>query len=241
MGWKTHRKFYADVDVGEEEGAFTIQLDGRAIRTPQGKPLRLPTRALADAVAGEWRAQEDDIRPDAMPITRLANTAADKADFGGRDFARKALAYGGSDLLCYRAEGPDDLVRRQNAVWDPLLDWAADAFGAKLSVTSGVIHVDQSDEAIAALTETVEALDPWTLTGLASAADASGSLIIGLAVARGRLDAEEAFEASQLDETHQIERWGLDAEAEARREALRADLVAAVRFLELCGTRPSAR
>ena len=233
MDWAGHRRVYRETAVTAFDGGFAPTLDGRPVRTPADRPLAVPTRSLAEAIAEEWDAQEKTVRPETMPLAGLAATALDRVGPARSDIVAQVAGYGATDLLCYRAESPDELVRRQAAAWQPLLDWAADAHGAPLAVTVGVLPVEQPVEALAKLRAAVEAADDFRLAALTRATKACGSLVIGLALIQGRLDAEAAFEASFVDDDFQIERWGADDEALARRNRLRADVAAAERFLRL--------
>lgn len=227
------KRFYKETGIIPEESGYAVTLDGRPLHTLRGAPLTAPTRALAAAVAEEWDAQEAQIRPHTMPLTQLTNTAIDRVARERARIVERMMGYAATDLLCYRAEFPPDLVERQQARWQPLLDWIADTHGARLTVASGVIPVTQPPLALAAVGAAVAVLDDLELTALATVAATTGSLVIALALTSGRIDAEAAFEASQLDEAHQIERWGEDAEAAARHAGLRADIFAAARFLAL--------
>jgi chaperone required for assembly of F1-ATPase len=229
------KRFYKDVSVGADN---TVQLDNRTMKTPKGAPFVLPTRELAEAIAEEWRAQEGDIKPETMPLTRLAHAAIDGASESAL-IAEQAAAYAKSDLLCYRAEHPDELVIRQARQWGPLLDWLAETHGARLKHATGIGFVEQPPEALARLSERVGRLDPFALVALHTATSITGSLALGLALAQGRLTAREAFALSRLDEDFQAERWGRDAEAEARATRLLADLEAAERFIKLIPLSPS--
>lgn len=224
------KRFYAEASVMAVEGGVAVLLDGRGIKTPAGRPLALPTSALAEAVASEWQGQKETIDPSSMPLTRLANVALDKTPAGRNATIDHVLEYGGTDLLCYRAEGPADLAARQEALWRPLLLWLTGTHGASLTVTTGIVPVTQPPEALAALRKAVSPLDDWSLTALWAAVEAAGSLAIGLALMAGRIDAREAFAVSQVDETYQIERWGEDAEAAARRREIETALLAAEAF-----------
>ncbi len=218
------------------EGAgpgFTVTLDGRPLQSPAGAAFILPTKELAQAIAAEWRAQEEEIRFHAMPLAALACAAIDRVKRQRRDMIDHALEFAAADLLCYRAEAPSELVLHQQDRWQPLLDWLADVYGARLVVTTGVVHIDQPAPVLNALRSAVEALDDFELTTLSSATAACGSLVIGLALTAGQLDAEAAFEVSQLDETFQVERWGEDAEAAERQRFIKAHIEAAGKFLEL--------
>lgn len=225
------KRFYKDASVDDRSG---ILLDNRQMKTPKGLPFVLPTRALADAIAEEWRAQIDDIKPDTMPLTKLAYSAIDGASESAA-IAEQVAAYAKSDLLCYRAEHPDELVIRQAHQWGPILDWLAETHGARLKLATGIGFVEQPPEALARLSERVGRLNPFALVALHTATSITGSLALGLALADARLTAREAFALSQLDETFQAEKWGQDAEAEARATRLLADLEAAERFMRLSG------
>ena len=226
------RRFYKAVTVQPAAG-HQVLLDGRPVRTPAKKPLDLPTAALAAAVAEEWAAQGEEIRPQTMPLTQIACTALDLVCERREAVIEELADFAGTELLCYRADRPRDLVERQQQVWQPLLDWAALAHDASLRVTSGVVAVEQSSAALRALRQAVAGHDDMALSALAAAVRATGSLVIGLALAAGRLGAEDAFEAAELDESYSLEQWGDDKEAQFRRDALKAELAATRRFFDL--------
>jgi chaperone required for assembly of F1-ATPase len=195
--------------------------------------LTAPTRALADAVAEEWRAQAENIVPDTMPLTKALNTALDRVA-ANRDAVIDDLAkFARDDLLCYRAAGPSELVRRQSAVWDSWLDWAAERFGARLLVFTGMTHVDQPAEALARIRAAIAAHDEFRLTALHTGITITGSAVLGLALAAQALTADEALAAAQIDEDYQAERWGRDGEAETVRTRRRDELRASRRFIDL--------
>ncbi|WP_114394247.1 ATP12 family chaperone protein [Oleisolibacter albus] len=229
------KRFYKTVSVVPAGAAFAVHLDGRPVRTPAKAPLDLPTRALADAIAAEWEAQGEELVPQTMPMTQLASTALDGVHLRREAVADAAAAYAGTDLLCYRAEHPQELAERQAALWQPLLDWAAVRFDAVLVPTAGILHRPQDPDALARLRQALDAYDPWRLTALQNAVGICGSLIVALALLDGRISAAEAFAIAQLDETFQIEQWGEDAEATRRRTAQREDLEATACFLALLG------
>lgn len=238
------RRFWDAVAVEPAGAGFGVTLDGRPLRTPAQAALELPTRALAEAVAAEWRAVEADVRPEGMFYTRAANAAIDRVAPAPGPVADAIAAYGASDLVCYRAGGPPALVRRQAEGWDPLLDWSATALGAPLTTIEGLMPRDQSPESLAALREAVAAEDAFGLTALHELVVLSGSLLIGLAVARGRLAPEAAWNLACIDEAWQAEQWGRDEEAEAAAARRRADFLRAAAMCEmladLAGPAPSA-
>lgn len=230
---KPPRRFYQSVALTAADDGHRITLDGRPARTPAGRPLVLPSAALGAAIAAEWDAQRETIDPETMPLTRLAFTAIDR--IGGQRAAiiDGLLAYAGSDVLCYRAQGPRELVALEDATWQPILDWAAAQLGVRLAVSEGIVPLSQGNDAIETLTTAVAACDDMALAGLASIAQTAGSLVIALAVVRGRIDAEAAFRAAFLDECYQAERWGYDPEAASRRDRLAAEIAAAAVFVRL--------
>ncbi len=231
-GW-TPRRFWQSAQVRAEDGGFTIALDGRAVRTPAKTLLVVPTQALATEIAAEWDAQEKEIRPATMPFTRMANAALDKVTPQRAEVAAMLAAYGETDLLCYRAEAPEDLVQRQAAAWDPLLDWAEESYGARLMPCAGVMPVAQDPEALARLSEAVAALGPFELAGFHDLVALSGSLIIGLAAFRATHPLQELWEISRLDDLWQAEHWGDDEEASAQAALKHQAFVDAARFCEL--------
>ena len=227
------KRIYKEVTTAAVDGGWSVALDGSRLRTPGRNPLVLASAALADAIAAEWDAQEGDIRPATMPLFRLAATATDRTAPQRELVAAETANYAGTDLVCYRADHPPALAARQEAVWGTLIEWARQRYDAALSVTAGIVPAAQSPAALRAFAAAVAAQDDFRLTALHALTAACGSLVIALAVMEARLDAAAAFEASQLDETFQIEAWGEDSEAAARRHALAADIAAVARFLEL--------
>ena len=230
---KTLKRVYEQAGTAEVTEGFEVRLDGRTVRTPGRAALVLPSAALAEAIAAEWQAQEDVVRPDTMPLMSLACTAIDRVGAQRAEIVTEILRFAETDLLCHRAEKPPELVRRQTETWQPLLDWAAQELDAPLQSTSSILAVAQPPESLAALRRAVEGLDDLTLAALSLAVAAAGSLVIGLALLRGRLDPEGAFAAAELDASYQIELWGEDPEATRRRAVCRADLEAAARLGEL--------
>jgi chaperone required for assembly of F1-ATPase len=216
--WKTKR-FWKEVAVVPEDAMFAVELDGRRVKTPAKASLLLPTQGMAAAVAAEWQAQTGVIDPGKMPFTRTANAAIDKVAHQHGEVADMLAGYGDSDLLCYRAESPDELIRRQAGEWDPALDWASDAMGVRLDVFSGVIHTAQSRDALARLSGRVHALSKYQLAAFHDLVSLSGSLVLGFATASGWRDADEIWQLSQLDEIWQQEQWGIDDDAEAMSNA----------------------
>ncbi|RMC37331.1 ATP12 family chaperone protein [Paracoccus alkanivorans] len=231
--WKA-RRFWKVADTRPADEGWEVALDGRPVRTPGKQPLILPTSALAQAVAAEWDAQAEVIDPHSMPLTRAANSAIEKIRPQFAEVAAMLAEYGGTDLLCYRAGQPEELVRMQAEGWDPLVDWAATALQAPLRITHGVIPVPQSRDSLARLRAEIDRLDSFAMMALHDLVTLPGSLVLGLAVLHGRLDAQEAHRLSRIDETWQASQWGQDAEAEtAARNRLDA-MLAAERFRKLC-------
>jgi chaperone required for assembly of F1-ATPase len=225
------RRFYERVSVSSGAGGHGVLLDGRPLRTPARRPLVAPTPELAEAIAEEWQAQGHAIRPDAMPLTRLASTALDRMPAQRGAAIEEVAGYAATDLLCYRADEPFDLVQRQQRAWQPLLDWAAEAHGVRLLATTSILPLEQPEEALGRLRALIEAMSDWPLIGMHAATTALGSVILGLALAERRLDPEQALAASLLDELFEIERWGIDAETEERHGVLRREVHAAAAFL----------
>jgi chaperone required for assembly of F1-ATPase len=224
------KRFWKHVTIEPGNG---IALDGKPVRTPGRAPLALPTPQLAEAVAGEWRAVADTIDPRAMPLTGLANAAIDRIAPDTAAFAAGLAAYGESDLLYYRAEGPPPLVERQKAAWDPLLEWARGRYDVHFETIAGVMHRAQPPATVARLHEAVAALDAFRLASLSPLVTVSGSLVAALALLEGAADADTVWRAAQIDEDWQAEQWGEDELATQTRDAHRADFDAGARFLEL--------
>ena len=225
------KRFYETVEVATRDGGgFAVMLDGRAARAQGRSPLTLPTLALAEAAADEWREQGDEIRPDAMPVTRLANKGLgmDRADA-----VSEVVGYGATDLVCYRAEQPGELASLQHEAWQPMLDWLAARHAVRLEVTTGVLPAEQPKDALDALERMVNSYDDIGLTALGEMTRGCGSLVIALAVADGHVAPGEAWTLSRIDEDFQISRWGTDEEAAGQAGRQRADFLAAARFLEL--------
>ncbi|HEX8574488.1 MAG TPA: ATP12 family protein [Allosphingosinicella sp.] len=227
------KRFYRLAAVSPEESGVAVLLDGRPVRTPGRNLLRVPTEELAEAIAEEWNGQGDAIEPRSMPLTGLANAAIDRVAPDPAGFARTLAEYGGSDLLCYRADGPDSLVERQEQMWDPLLDWARTRFGIEIETTTGVMHRRQPEATIERLGRAVAARGPFQLAGLAPLVTIAGSLVIALALAEGAIGLKPAWDAAMLDEAWQAEQWGADPLAADSLENRRREFEAGYRFLTL--------
>lgn len=227
------KRFYAAVAVGDAANGHAVLLDGRPVRTPARQQLILPVAALAAAVAAEWDAQGETIDADSMRLTRLATTTVDLMPARRQDAIDEAAGYAGTDLLCYRAATPASLTARQEAAWQPWLDWAERQYDARLLPAGGIMPVAQPEAALRALQAAVARLDDWRLVGLHAATTLLGSLVLGLALERGAADAATLFEVALLDELFEIAQWGPDPEQARRHARLRADLAAAERFLVL--------
>lgn len=236
----TAKRFYKEVTTGDAAGGFSVLLDGRPVKTPSGTKLEVPTRDLAEAIAGEWSAQDDEIRADSMSNHQLAATAIDRVRVDRIAIVDGIVAYAQTDLLCYRAEAPADLARRQNAVWQPLLGWMRNTHGVAFLVTAGVMPVAQAAEVEVRLRQILDGYDEFALAAISSATTACGSVVVALALAARKIGPDEAFEAALLDESFQAERWGMDEEAVTRRKKLRCDVQAVWCFLELVRKRATS-
>jgi chaperone required for assembly of F1-ATPase len=227
------KRFYRKAEPVQRAGGYDITLDSKPIKTPGKRDLVVPNEALAAAIAEEWNAQAGEVRAATMPLTRLATATVDRVATQRDAIIRQTANYAATDLVCYRAAHPPALAARQQAVWQPLIDWAVLRYDAPLSVTTGVIPTKQSAASLRAFAAAVAERYDFALTALHVATAACGSLVIGLALIEGHLEAEGAFAASQLDESFQIEAWGEDAEQAERRRTLAADIQAAARFISL--------
>ncbi len=234
------KRFYREVQIGEEDGGTHVLLDGRPVRTPAKNLLVLPSRALGEAIAAEWREQTETINPASMGLTRLANSALDNVSRNRAATIDEIARFTATDLVCYRVAEPDELVVRQNNAWQPLVDWVATTFEAELAVTDSLLPVTQSGSCLSALRGAIEIFDDFPLTGLHAATAASGSVVIGLALGHGRIDGEAAWEYSLIDESYQIERWGEDYDATVQRAALKRDIGWAAEFLALSRDAPQS-
>jgi chaperone required for assembly of F1-ATPase len=227
------KRFYSMVTVAPEAGGFAVSLDDQKLRTPAKAPLVLPSRALAEAIAAEWREQGPEVTLGTLGLTRLASTAIDLVMPRRTEVAAEVARYAGTDLVCYRASHPPELARRQHEAWQPLIDWATLRYDAPLETTIGVVPIAQSAIALRALAAAAESYAPLELAALHLATTSCGSLVVALALIEGRLDVEGAFAAAQLDESFEIEQWGEDAEQTQRRAALKADMALAHSFIRL--------
>jgi chaperone required for assembly of F1-ATPase len=227
------KRFYKRALAAPAEGGWRIALDGRPVKTPARHALVVPTEQLGRAVAEEWQGQGDEIDPRSMPLTGLANAAIDRVAPDPAAFAQGLALYGESDLLCYRAEGPEALASRQAELWDPLLAWARRRFDIELETVCGVMHRPQHQETIGRLARAAASRDAFRLAALSPLVTVSGSLVIALALAEDAIDLETGWAAATLDEQWQIEQWGEDAEAAAMLASRRQDFEAGYRFLGL--------
>lgn len=222
------------IDLIDHEGGHAVALAGRVIRTPRRNPLAVPTRELAEAIAAEWRAMAKP-DPSHMPLTALATTVLDRIAAERPAIEALIATYAETELLCHRAAVPERLAARQASCWQPLLEWFAIAHDAPLAITQGILPRSQPPDSLRAVARLLSGFDPWRLGALSLAVAASGSLVVGVALIEGRVNVDEAFEAAELESTHQIETWGEDFEARRRRAGVRADLDAARRFADRLG------
>lgn len=227
------KRFYSDVTVEARRAGYAVQLDGRPIRTPGKLVLVLPTQAMAEAIAAEWSAQQAHIDPVSMPLTRLANSVRDQV--GGRETEVRAdiVKYAGTDLVCYRADSPEGLVTAQACAWDPAIAWAKEALGADLLISVGLMPVTQSEASRSAIVAAVAPLDSFRLASAHVMTTLLGSVVLALAVLRGQMSPDAAWDAAHVDENWQVRQWGADDEATRRREARKVEFMAAVRLSEL--------
>jgi chaperone required for assembly of F1-ATPase len=231
------KRFYKTTETDAADGGFRILLDGRPMRTPAKAVLLVPSEPLAAAIAGEWRnvPEKAEINVSHLPLTRLAATGLDRVTIQRERAIEDTAKYAASDMLCYRATDPISLVKRQSEIWQPLLDWAAERYDARLVVAGGTTFVAQPPAAVAALREAVAVHGDLALSALYNLTHIAGSVVIALALSQGRISAAEGFAAAQLDELYQIERWGEDPLAAQRHEGIRRDIDAGTRFLALLG------
>ena len=226
------KRFYSNVSVEKRADGFVVLLDGKPVRTPVKALLALPTEAAAALVAAEFDAQGERIDPISMPVTRLVNTAIDGVAADMQAVIEDILRFASSDLLCYRADGPDALVTRQAEAWDPVIDWARARLGARFVLAEGIVHVTQPREAIGAIgIHLAQRTEPLRLAALHLMTTLSGSALLALAVEEGELSAEAAWSAAHVDEAWNAEQWGEDYEAVARNTARRRDFDAATALL----------
>ncbi len=227
------KRFWKDTTVDEVEGGFTVLLDGRNVRTPAKALLVVPTNALAEKIRLEWDAQEGEIDPNVMPYTRGANAAIDKVRVQHAEVADMLADYGDSDLVCYRATFPQELVAKQAEAWDPIIEWVHKTYGARLETRSGVMPVPQDQAALDALRARVHALDEFELSAFHDLVALSGSLALGLAAVESLHAPEALWELSRIDESFQIAQWGEDEEATAVADIKRKSFVHAHTFFHL--------
>jgi chaperone required for assembly of F1-ATPase len=237
MTRRTIARFYKEVSTAAQDGGFAVLLDGKPVKTPGRAPLSLPTAAIAEAVAEEWRAQGEQIEPASMPLTGLAHAAFDLVPRHRGKVIEHILGFGRSDLVCYRAEAPSELAVRQERLWNPWLAWIAGAHGVRLQTGAGLSFIEQPVDSALALEKLVCALGDFQLAALDRAASLTGSIVLGLAMLDRRLGAADAFAAAHVDEEYQAETWGRDPASEARKAHLLAELAAAERVLHLLALR----
>ena len=226
-------RFYKAAEAIPTDAGWDVRLDGRPVKTPGRTALAVPGEALARAIAQEWQDQGETIVPTSLPLTGFANAAIDQVLPDVGTFRGQIAAYAASDLLCYRADDPAELIDRQAAAWDPLLAWAQDRYGVRFVVTSGIMPVEQPAATLAGLRGAVEAIDPWLLPGAIVLTQVGGSLVGALAVLEGQITAEALFDVASLDELWQVEQWGEDYEAAERLAARRVDFLRAADYCTL--------
>lgn len=231
---QSFRRFYTSATVGAVGLGFSVLLDGKPVRTPARRVLEMPTRALAAAVAAEWQQQGEEIEPGRLPLTRLVNSVIDTVASAPQPVAAAVKKYLATDLLCYRAEGPQSLVDRQAEHWDPILDWARSALGARFVLSQGVSFVAQPERSLANAGAAIPT-DPWRLAAVHLMTTLTGSALLALAVVQGRLDVEGAWRAALVDEDWNMQQWGRDELALEGRAVRHGDMQAAATLLDAVG------
>lgn len=229
------KRFYEQVTVQRQDNGFGLHLDGRPVKTPLKSALFMPTEALAEAVANEWESQEEHIDPSSMLLTKLCNTAVDRVGEDRERIVDEIVDYANADLLCYRAQGPQELLLRQGELWDPVLDWAANELGARFQITEGIVHQNQDAACLRAFRRFVADLGNHTIAGYHNAMTMTGSAVLAAAALKGRLGGEEAWSLAHVDEDWQIEHWGPDEEEAARRAGRREEFLGVLAYLSLLG------
>ncbi len=224
------RRFYDKASTAAVAEGHALRLDDKPVRTPAGRVLAAPTPVLAQAIAAEWEAQHDMIEPAKMPLTRLANAIVDEVADRPSPVAAEIEKYLASDLVCYRAASPQGLVERQARHWDPILQWVSEALGAHFMLGEGVIYIPQPEPVLAAMRAAIPS-DPWRLGAVQVVTTLTGSALIALALARGRITPEEAWQAAHVDEDWNMEQWGRDELSLERRAFRFAELQAAALVL----------
>ncbi|MBL4907354.1 MAG: hypothetical protein JKX94_07880 [Sneathiella sp.] len=228
------KRFYKLAEAGPLDSGYTVLLDGRPIKTPAKQPLFLPIKKLADEIANEWNAQLETVEPSSMPFMQYAATAIDRVANQRDTIIEDLSSFGGTDLLCYRATYPEILVQKQSDAWDPLLLWLKETYDVSLHTTTGIAHIKQDENSLNVMQTILARQGDLQLAAIHEIVSLTGSLVVTLAVMAGHLDAEQAFDISELDETHIIEEWGEQAEAAERRKNNKKNLIAATKFLTLC-------
>lgn len=224
------KRFWKDVSVEEVEGGFSVLLDARTVMTPGKRVLAVPSRRMADRIVAEWDAQDGKIDPLSMPWTRSANTALDKVGEHRAEIETHLIGYAGTDLLSYRAEKPDELIRRQAEGWDPVVDWVARCFDVELAVTRGVMPINQSPKALSRLSDAMTGMTDFQLTGFHDIVTLSGSYVLALSAVHRRAEPAEIWALSRIDEDWQIEQWGEDEAATDQAQAKRLAFLHATEF-----------
>ncbi|MCK5425917.1 MAG: hypothetical protein KAI89_11115 [Emcibacter sp.] len=224
------KRFYEKASIVAHDRGFLVELDGREVKTPEKRQNLSPTKTVAEAICQEWNEQGEKINPDSMPIAKLQNTAIDRVETRRGDLIAELVKYANTDLLCYRADFPEDLVKQQAEAWQPLLDWVSKTHDITLKVTTGILHVEQD---VARLEKTLQNIDSFRLAAFYNITTLCGSVSVALNVLGGNITAAQAWTAAELDENYQIAQWGIDDEAKVRQDNMKAELDAAVRFLDL--------
>jgi len=224
MNTPLNKRYWKEVSVVKQDDGFAILLDTRPLKTPKKAPFLLPNESLALGVAAEWAAVSGKINPSVMHLTRCANATIDHVSKNAAAVADFLAEYGGTDLLCYRAEAPEKLVERQTAGWDPLLLWVKENHDVNLRVTVGIRHIAQPAKALEKMRALLGQFDPWRLTAMHDLVTICGSLVLALAITKGKISAQEAWNLSRIDENWQAEQWGEDDEAASAAARKCADL-----------------
>ena len=227
------KRFYKDVTVAKLDGGWQVLLDGRGVKTPARAAQILPSEALAEALAGEWRAQGEELDPKTMPMRDLADYAIDQVTGQRKSIAEKLIRYAETDTLAYRASPDEPIFARQQELWEPILCAFEEDHGMQMPRTTGIMGAELSHETGAVLNDKALALDPFLLAALETLTSLAASLSIGWTALSEPEKATSLFDAANLEQDFQAEEWGWDQEATESRASKAASFEMAANFARL--------
>ena len=228
------KKFWKIVQVKKKlKNSFEILLDKRILKTPMQKDLIFSNYKIAKETALEWDIDEKEINTENMVFYGLISTAIDKISNDKVSYIDNVLGFINTDLICYRADKPNELIDLQNSSWNPIISFIKKYIDVELKFFIGVMPSKQSLEIFNRLKTLINSFSDIEISALHRMTNLTGSIFISICILKGDVLKNEAFELSFLDELYQAKNWGVEQESLDKRDKIAKELNRIISFVEL--------